>query len=98
MTSISRKRRAKCCDATGADALMIGRAAQGRPWIFREILPLLLDSGEHLPSPAVEEIREVILEHLMTTIRCMAKKRCAHGRKHLGWYWRSLAGGAAFRA
>ena len=48
---------------TGADAVMIGRAAQGRPWIFREIRHFL-DYGEKLPSPAIAEIRQLILEHL----------------------------------
>jgi len=82
---------------TGADAIMIGRAAQGRPWIFREIRHYL-DRGEELPAPEVEEIRGVILDHLAdhyafygdgTGVRC--------ARKHLGWYASGLIGGEAFR-
>jgi tRNA-dihydrouridine synthase B len=82
---------------TGADGLMIGRAAQGRPWIFREIRHYL-DRGEHLPPPEVEEIRRAVLEHL-------ADHYAFHGefagvriaRKHLGWYAMGLVGGLAFR-
>jgi tRNA-dihydrouridine synthase B len=82
---------------TGADAVMIGRAAQGRPWIFREIRHFL-DYGEKLPSPCVAEIRQLILEHL-------AEHHAFHGeesgvriaRKHLGWYTADLEGGNAFR-
>jgi tRNA-dihydrouridine synthase B len=82
---------------TGADAIMIGRAAQGRPWIFREIRHFL-DSGEHLPPPTVAEIREVIIEHLQdhyTLYGVAVGVRTA--RKHLGWYSSGLEGGAAFR-
>ena len=84
-------------DATGADAVMIGRAAQGRPWIFREIRHYL-DTGEHLPPPAVEEIREVILEHLDDHYSLYGEETGVRtARKHLGWYSAGLAGGAAFR-
>src|SRR5204863_5466817 len=70
---------------TGADAVMIGRAAQGRPWIFREIRHFL-DYGQKLAAPCVAEIRELILGHL-------ADHHAFHGeesgvriaRKHLGW-------------
>jgi tRNA-dihydrouridine synthase B len=82
---------------TGADAVMIGRAAQGRPWIFREIRHYL-DCGEHLPPPGVEEIRGVVLEHLAEHYGFygeLAGVRIA--RKHLGWYAAGLAGGEAFR-
>ncbi|TMH05460.1 MAG: tRNA dihydrouridine synthase DusB [Betaproteobacteria bacterium] len=74
---------------TGADAVMIGRAAQGRPWIFREIRHFL-DYGEKLPSPCVAEIRQLILEHLEESGVRIA-------RKHLGWYAADLGGGTAFR-
>jgi len=82
---------------TGADGLMIGRAAQGRPWIFREIRHYL-DHGRILPPPEVEEIRRVILEHLADHYRFhgeFAGVRIA--RKHLGWYATGLVGGSAFR-
>ena len=82
---------------TGADAVMIGRAAQGRPWIFREIAHFL-DTGEALAPPTVDEACEAILEHLDDHYRFhgeVAGVRTA--RKHLGWYTRDLAGGADAR-
>ena len=82
---------------TGADALMIGRAAQGRPWIFREIRRFL-DEGIVLPPPTVAEIREVILEHLQDHYALYGEAMGVRtARKHLGWYSGSLEGGAAFR-
>jgi tRNA-dihydrouridine synthase len=50
-------------DVTGADAVMIGRAAQGRPWIFREVTHFFA-TGSVLPPPRVEEVRELLLSHL----------------------------------
>jgi tRNA-dihydrouridine synthase B len=82
---------------TGADGLMIGRAAQGRPWIFREIRHYL-DHGQILPPPEVEEIQRVILEHLADHYSFhgeLAGVRIA--RKHLGWYAMGLVEGPAFR-
>jgi tRNA-dihydrouridine synthase B len=82
---------------TGADGVMIGRAAQGRPWIFREIRHYL-DCGEHLPPLGVEEMRRIVLDHLADHYAFygeFAGVRIA--RKHLGWYAASLDGGAAFR-
>jgi tRNA-dihydrouridine synthase B len=82
---------------TGADALMIGRAAQGRPWIFREILHFLL-TGCHLPAPRIAEIRDVLVQHLHDLYVLygeMGGVRVA--RKHIGWYVRGLAGSAEFR-
>ena len=82
---------------TGADAVMIGRAAQGRPWIFREI-EHFLNTGEHLPHPEVTEIHAVLLEHIhdlyafygdLTGVRV--------ARKHISWYTRGLVGSSAFR-
>jgi len=82
---------------TGADAVMIGRAAQGRPWIFREIRHYL-DSGEHLPQPTVAEIRAVILEHLDDHYTLYGEETGVRtARKHLGWYSGGLAGGESFR-
>jgi tRNA-dihydrouridine synthase B len=85
-------------ERTGADAIMVGRAAQGRPWIFREIAHFLA-TGETLPPPTVAEARAAIVEHL-------ADHYAFHGeavgvrtaRKHLGWYTRDLAGSAEARA
>ncbi len=82
---------------TGADAIMIGRAAQGRPWIFREIQHFL-DTGEHLPAPTVAEIRELIMEHLQDHYELYGEATGVRtARKHLGWYSSGLEGGAAFR-
>jgi tRNA-dihydrouridine synthase B len=83
--------------ATGADALMIGRAAQGRPWIFREILHYL-EQGTVLPPPTVAEAHGAIVAHLADHHAFygeVAGVRIA--RKHLGWYTRDLANGDAFR-
>jgi tRNA-dihydrouridine synthase B len=83
---------------TGADAIMIGRAAQGRPWIFREI-GHFLDSGERLPPPRVDEIHRLIIEHLADHYAFYGEVDGVRiARKHLGWYTSKLAGGDAFRA
>jgi tRNA-dihydrouridine synthase B len=82
---------------TGADAIMIGRAAQGRPWIFREIAHFLA-TGEALPAPTIAEARTLLLGHLEDHYAFygeFAGVRTA--RKHIIWYTRGLAGSAAFR-
>jgi len=85
-------------DYTGADAIMIGRAAQGRPWIFREIAHFLA-TGERLPPPAVEEIREVLVGHLHDLYAFYGYERGARvARKHIGWYTKGLRHSAVFRA
>jgi len=82
---------------TGADGLMIGRAAQGRPWIFREIAHYLA-TGEHLPPPTVEEARSLIVEHMHDHYAFHgAEAGVRIARKHLGWYTEALHGGLAFR-
>jgi tRNA-dihydrouridine synthase B len=84
-------------DYTGADAVMIGRAAQGRPWIFREI-EHYLTTGTHLPPPTVDEIHTVMLEHLHDLYAFygdLSGMRVA--RKHISWYTKGLAGSAQFR-
>jgi len=81
---------------SGADALMIGRAAQGNPWIFREI-GHFLDTGARLPPPAGGEVRDTLLEHLQALYAFYGDfvgVRVA--RKHLSWYCRSRPGGATF--
>jgi len=83
--------------ATGADALMIGRAAQGRPWIFREIAHHLA-TGEHLAPPLVAEVRRALLAHLQDHYGLYGEfTGVRSARKHIGWYVRSLPGGEAFR-
>ena len=84
-------------DYTGADAVMIGRAAQGRPWIFRE-MQHYLETGMQLPPPEVEEIRIVMLGHLEDHYHFYGMEAGARiARKHISWYTKGLAGSAAFR-
>ncbi len=82
--------------ATGADAVMIGRAAQGRPWIFREI-EHFLRTGEDLPPPTVAEVRPLLREHLDEHDRFYGVALGVRtARKHIIWYTRRLVGGEAF--
>jgi tRNA-dihydrouridine synthase B len=84
-------------DYTHADAVMIGRAAQGRPWIFRET-EHFLNTGEHMLPPTVDEIHQVMLEHLHDLYAFygdLTGMRVA--RKHISWYTKGLSGSAAFR-
>jgi tRNA-dihydrouridine synthase B len=84
-------------DYTGADAVMIGRAAQGRPWIFREI-EHFLRTGTHLPSPYVDEVRALMDEHLRAHYAFYGDYLGVRtARKHIGWYVRDLEGGEDFR-
>ena len=84
--------------ATGADALMIGRAAQGRPWIFREVAHFLA-TGQALAPPLVLEVRRALLGHLQDHYALYGESSGVRSaRKHIGWYVRELPGGEAFRA
>jgi tRNA-dihydrouridine synthase B len=70
---------------TGADAVMIGRAAQGRPWIFREIA-WFLKTGTHLPPPTIREVREIVREHLENLYSFYGEQKGFRiARKHIGW-------------
>ncbi len=83
--------------ATGADAIMIGRAAQGRPWIFREIAHFLA-TGTHLAPPLVSEVKRLLVEHLYDHYSLYDEFiGVRSARKHIGWYVRDLPGGEAFR-
>ena len=83
--------------ATGADALMIGRAAQGRPWLFREI-EHFLRTGTHLSVPRVDEIQQIMNHHLQDHYAFYGEFTGVRtARKHIGWYTRGLAGAQAFR-
>jgi len=83
--------------ATGADGIMIGRAAQGRPWIFREIGHFLA-TGEHLAPPLVAEVRRLLLDHLQDHYSLYGELTGVRSaRKHIAWYLRALPGGEAFR-
>ncbi|MGB7543668.1 MAG: tRNA dihydrouridine synthase DusB [Burkholderiales bacterium] len=84
-------------DYTGADGIMIGRAAQGRPWIFREIEHYLA-TGRKLPPPLVSEIHAVLVEHLHDLYAFYGRETGVKvARKHISWYTKGLAGSAAFR-
>jgi tRNA-dihydrouridine synthase B len=84
-------------ERTGADGLMIGRGAHGRPWLFREIAHFLA-SGETLPGPTIAELRATVLEHLEGLYGLYGEQMGLRvARKHLGWYLRPLPGGEAFR-
>ncbi|WP_305821146.1 tRNA dihydrouridine synthase DusB [Massilia brevitalea] len=84
-------------DYTGADAVMIGRAAQGRPWICREI-DHYLRTGELLPAPLVEEVRHLMNEHLPAHYAFYGEYVGVRtARKHIGWYVEDLPGGEEFR-
>ena len=84
-------------DYTGADAVMIGRAAQGRPWIFREIEHYLA-TGEYMPAPEVTEIQTVMLEHLHDLYAFYGELTGMRvARKHISWYTKGLKDSANFR-
>ena len=82
---------------TGADAIMIGRAAQGRPWIFREIQHYL-DSGETLPPPRITDIGVIMQAHLTELYDFYGEySGCRIARKHIAWYTKGLRGSNDFR-
>jgi len=84
-------------DSTKADGVMIGRAAQGRPWMFREIEHFLA-TGKRLPPPEVTEIHHVLVAHLHDLYEFYGEYTGVRvARKHISWYTKGLAGSAAFR-
>ena len=83
---------------TGADAVMLGRAAQGRPWVFREIAHFLATRTQLAP-PLVVEVKRLLLEHLLDHYALYGEfTGVRSARKHIGWYVKTLPGGEAFRA
>jgi tRNA-dihydrouridine synthase B len=83
---------------TGADAVMIGRAAQGRPWLFREI-EYFLRTGQALAPPTWAEMRELLLHHLADHYQFYGESvGVKTARKHIGWYTSGLPGGIALSA
>jgi tRNA-dihydrouridine synthase B len=83
---------------TGADGLLIGRAAQGRPWIFREI-EHYLRTGEYLPAPQLDEVERILLDHLAALHEFYGDVMGVRiARKHVGWYLATLPGAREFRA
>ena len=84
-------------DHSGADAVMIGRAAQGRPWLFREI-EHYLKTGAHLPPARVSEIHDILRAHLDDLYSFYGIETGVRvARKHIAWYTKGLVGSAAFR-
>ena len=84
--------------ATGVDGLLIGRAAQGRPWIFREI-EHYLRTGEQLPAPSLLEVERILLEHLAALHAFYGDVMGVRiARKHVSWYLATLPGAKEFRA
>jgi len=84
-------------DYTRADGIMLGRAAHGRPWIFREFLSFL-NEGRIISPPSAGEMRAVVLEHLQGLYALYGEELGLRiARKHIGWYTRGLPGGEAFR-
>ena len=84
-------------DYTRADAVMIGRAAQGRPWMFREIQHYL-ETGRHVAPPEVQEIHRVLVAHVNELYQFYGEYTGVRvARKHISWYTKGLAGSAAFR-
>ena len=82
---------------TQADAVMIGRAAQGRPWIFRDVVHFLA-TGQHLAPPLVTQVRNSLLAHLLDHYALYGDLTgLRSARKHIGWYVNGLPGGPAFR-
>ena len=84
-------------DYTGADAVMIGRAAQGQPWIFREIAHYL-ETGEHLAAPEIVEVKQVLMGHLAELYQFYGEySGCRIARKHIAWYTKGLRSSNEFR-
>ena len=83
---------------TGADAVMLGRVAQGRPWIFREVAHFLA-TGTHMAPPLVLDIKRLLLDHLLDHYALYGEfTGVRSARKHIGWYVKTLPGGEAFRS
>jgi len=82
---------------TGADAVMIGRAAQGKPWIFQEISHYL-EKKTHRPSPTIPETKNILLEHLASLYAFYGEQHAVRlARKHVTWYLSSFPGANLFR-
>jgi tRNA-dihydrouridine synthase B len=91
----SPERAAAVLRETGADGVMIGRAAQGNPWIFREVVHFL-QTGQHLPPPPAEEVHDTLLEHLDALHAFYGERAGVRiARKHLAWYLKPRPGGEA---
>jgi len=91
------KKAQEVLDHTSADGIMIGRGAQGNPWIFREITHFL-ETGDKLPSPSLDEVKQVMIGHLSELFDFYGEFMGVRiARKHLGWYVQNLKGGMEFK-
>ena len=82
---------------TGADAIMIGRGAQGNPWIFKQI-QYFLEYGEHLQAPPLDEVAHTVVEHVKALHQFYGEyKGVRIARKHVGWYLNERPNGREFR-
>lgn len=87
----------KMIDETGCSAVMIGRAAQGNPWIFRETASYLQE-GKKLPRPTHKEMRETIMRHAQMQVECKGEYNAVREmRKHIAWYTTGMPGSAQLR-
>ncbi len=85
-------------DETGCDGIMIGRGAQGNPWIFRQILHWM-ETGEHLKGPELSEVQEMVLRHAMLQVECKGEYLgIRQMRKHVAWYMTGFPNAAKLRA
>ena len=84
-------------DQSGADGLMIGRGAYGRPWLLSQVMHYL-ESGERRPDPVLEEQYHLITAHYHAMLELYGKEVGVNmARKHIGWYTKGLPGSADFR-
>lgn len=84
-------------EQTGADGIMIGRAGQGQPWIFRDIAHYL-QTGEILPQPSISELKHIVLQHLAELYQFYGEySGCRIARKHIAWYTTGIPNSNAFR-
>ena len=87
----------KMLDETGCDGIMVGRACQGNPWIFREITQYL-DTGVIPPRPGMEEVRDTILEHARLQLKYKGEYiGIREMRKHVAWYTKGYPNSARLR-
>jgi tRNA-dihydrouridine synthase B len=94
----SAQKAADVLNFTGADAVMIGRGAQGRPWIFREINHFL-ETGQHLDEPSLDEVRSILLGHVKELHQFYGDFMGVRiARKHVSWYMQTHEQGKAFRS
>lgn len=84
-------------DASGADGVMVGRGAYGRPWLLAQVMAFLT-TGQRLPDPTIEEQYHLITEHYRAMLEHYGDYiGVAMARKHIGWYTKGLTGSAEFR-